>query len=294
MSGNEWLAEQFEASRGHLKAVAFRILGSVGEADDAIQECWLRLSRADTGAIENLQGWLTTVLARICLNMLRSRNSRREEALPEEADCPAVHDAKRSDPQEETLLAESVGLALLVVLEQLNPAERVAFVLHEAFGVTFDEIAPIVKRSPAAARQLASRARRRVRGSVRPRAADLSQQRQAVEAFLRALRAGDIDGLLRVLDPGVVRRADEAAVPSGTARELRGAAAIAKEAMAYTHVAHIAQPVLVEGSMGFVVAPRGRLRIAIRCTVREGKIAAMDVVADPARLRKLKLAVPPN
>jgi len=294
MSSNEWLAEQFEASRGHLKAVAFRILGSAGEADDAIQECWLRVSRADSGSIENLQGWMTTVLARVCLNLLRSRNSLREEALPEEMDRRAEPNVRRGDPQEEALLAESVGLALLVVLEQLNPAERVAFVLHDAFGVTFDEIARIVKRSPAATRQLASRARRRVRGGVRPRGLDLSEERQTVEAFLGALRAGDMEGLLRVLDPGVVRRADKAAEPSGIARELRGAASVAKETMAYTRVAHIAQPVVVDEAMGFIVAPHGRLRIAIRCTVRGGKITAMDVVADPAGLRKLKFGVPPD
>jgi RNA polymerase sigma-70 factor (ECF subfamily) len=268
------------------------MLGSVGEADDAVQECWLRVSRADTSAIENLEGWLTTVLARICLNMLRSRKSRREETLPEGPDHQPFAEARRSDPREEAILAESVGLALLVVLERLTPAERVAFVLHEVFGISFDEIAPIVKRTPAAARKLASRARQRVRGTGAPVGANLSQQRQAVEAFLGALRAGDIAGLLAVLDPNVVRRADEAALPRGTAKELRGAAAVVKEATIYTRVAHIARPVLVDGSVGFVVAPRGRLRIAVRCTVRAGKIAEMDVVADPAKLHKLKIADP--
>lgn len=293
MSGSEWLTEQFEANRAHLRAVAYRMLGSVGEADDAVQECWLRVSRSDTSAIGNLGGWLTTVLARICLNMLRSRKTRREGPLPADADfIPEAEGGKRGDPQEETLLAESVGLALLVVLERLTPAERVAFVLHEVFGVAFEEIAPIVKRSPAATRQLASRARRRVRGDVRPDDADLSRNRQTIEAFLSALRAGDVDGLLAVLDPEVVRRVDQAAVPGGRARELRGASAVAREATAYTHLAHIARPVMVDGSAGFVVAPRGRLRIAVRCTVKAGKIAEMDVIADPARLRKLRVSDP--
>jgi RNA polymerase sigma factor (sigma-70 family) len=292
MNGSEWLTEQFEASHAHLKAVAYRMLGSVGEADDAVQECWLRVSRADTSAIENLEGWLTTVLARICLNMLRSRKTRHEETLPEAADGPSMASGRRGDPQEETLLAESVGLALLVVLERLSPAERVAFVLREVFGVSFDEIAPIVNRSPAAARKLSSRARQRVRGTERPDGVRLSGHRQAVEAFLNALRAGDIEGLLAVLDPDVVRRAGEFAIPTGRARELRGATAVANEAAVYCNVARIARPVLVNGSMGFVVAPRGRLRIAVRCAVRAGKITEMDVIADPARLRKLRITDP--
>jgi RNA polymerase sigma-70 factor (ECF subfamily) len=291
MGGNDWLAERFEANRGHLRAVAYRMLGSTGEADDAIQECWLRVSRVDTGAVENLEGWLTTVLARICLNILRSRKSQREESLEEDAARPAVADSGRRDPQDEALLAESVGLALLVVLERLAPAERVAFVLHDVFGVSFDEIASIVKRTPAAARQLASRARRRVRGRRAPDNANLSQQRRAVDAFLSALRAGDVEGLLAVLDPDVLRRADGFAVPPGGARELRGAAAVAHETLAYTHTARMARTVLVGKSVGFVVAPRGRLRIAVRCTVRKGKIAVMDVIADPAHLRRLKFAV---
>ncbi len=292
MSGSQWLTTQFEAKRAHLKAVAYRMLGSIAEADDAVQECWLRVSRADISAIENLEGWLTTVLARICLNMLRSRKSRREEALPDGPDRLPIAEANRNNPQEEAILAESVGLALLVVLERLTPAERVAFVLHEVFGISFDEIAPIVKRTPAAARKLASRARQRVREPASAGDPNLAQQRQVVEEFLGALRTGDIEGMLAVLDPGVVRRADEAAVPRGTARELRGAAAVVKEATIYTKVAHIARLVLVDGSVGFIVALRGCLRIAVRCTVRAGKIAEMDVVADPARLRKLKIADP--
>ncbi len=294
MSGDDWLVGRFEASRGHLRAVAYRMLGSAGEADDAVQECWLRVSHADTSAVENLEGWLTTVLARICLNILRSRKSRREESLEEDAGRLALADRGHRDAQDEALLAESVGLALLVVLERLTPAERVAFVLHDVFGVSFDEIASIVERTPAAARQLASRARRNVRGRRAPNEANLSQQRQTVEAFLRALRAGDVEGLLAVLDPDVVRRADGFAVPPGGARELRGAAAVAHEALTYTHTARIAQPAFVDESVGFVVAPRGRLRIVIRCAVRKGKIAMMEVISDPARLRGLKLSVPPD
>lgn len=293
MSGKEWLAEQFEGNRAHLRAVAYRMLGSAGEADDAVQECWLRVSRADTSAVENLEGWLTTVLARICLNMLRSRKARREEPLAQSAPHPVAANAKRSDPEDEASLAESVGLALLVVLERLTPGERVAFVLHDAFGVSFDEIASILRRSPAATRQLASRARRRVRGKDTPEDANLFEQRQAVEAFLSALRAGDLDGLLAVLDPDVVRRADEVALPPTAAKELRGAAAVVKEALTYTRAARVARPVLVDESAGIVVAPRGRLRIVIRCTVKKGKIVEMDVIADPARLGKLKLAVSP-
>jgi RNA polymerase sigma-70 factor (ECF subfamily) len=268
------------------------MLGSAGEADDAVQECWLRVSRADRTAVENPEGWLTTVLARICLNILRSRKSRREDSLEEDAARLALADSGHRDPQDEALLAESVGLALLVVLERLTPGERVAFVLHDVFGVSFDEIASIVERTPAAARQLASRARRNVRGRRAPNEANLSQQRQTVEAFLRALRAGDVEGLLAVLDPDVVRRSDGFAVPPRGARELRGAPAVAHEALTYTHTARIARPVLVDESMGFVVAPRGRLRIAVRCAVSKGKIAVMDVIADPARLRTLKLTIP--
>jgi RNA polymerase sigma-70 factor (ECF subfamily) len=286
------LAERFEMSRTHLRAVAYRMLGSAIEADDAVQECWIRVSRADAGAVENLEGWLTTILARICLNMLRSRKSRREEPLEEGAALPAITGHQRTGPEDETILADSVGVALLVVLEKLTPAERVAFVLHDVFGVTFDEIAPVVKRSPAAARQLASRARRRVRGAAGgAERARLSKQRGAVEAFLSALRAADLEGLLAVLDPSVVRRADKTALPPGAIAELRGAGQVAKEALTYTGVARAARLVLVDGSPGFIVAPRGKLRTAMRCTVRKGKITEMEVIADPARLRKLKLNV---
>lgn len=289
--GNEWLAEGFETSRTHLRSVAYRMLGSTAEADDAVQECWLRVSRADVRAVENPRGWLTTVLARICLNILRSRKQRREESLEGDARLVAAAN-QHPDPQDEALLAESVGLALLVVLDKLTPDERIAFVLHDVFGVSFAEIASIVKNTPAAARQLASRARRRVHGGRLPNQAKLSERRQAVDAFLTALRAGDIEGLLAVLDPDVVRRADPLALPSGASSELRGAVAVAHEVLQYRRSARVAQPILIDGCVGFIVAPRGRLRIAIRCTVRKGKISAMDVVADPDSLRRLKLAVP--
>lgn len=293
MSGNDWLVQRFEASRAHLRAVAFRMLGSAGEADDAVQECWLRVSRANIIVVENPEGWLTTVLARICLNLLRSRKSKREEPLEEDSAHSAAVLSRYDDPQDQALLSESVGLALLVVLERLAPAERVAFVLHDVFGVSFDEIGSIVERTPAAARQLASRARRRVRGGHAPNEATLSQQHRTVDAFLGALRAGDIEGLLAVLDPDVVRRADAIAVPPGAANELRSAVAVAEEALRYSRAARFAQRVTVDESVGFLVAPRGRLRLAIRCTVKRGKIAAMDIIADPAHLGKLKLSVPP-
>ena len=291
MSEDNRLAERFETRRSHLRAVAYRMLGSAAEADDAVQECWIRVSRANTDTIDNPEGWLTTVLARICLNVLRSRTSRREEPLEENPAASPVPNARQRDPQQEALLAESVGLAFLVVLERLTPAERIAFVLHDVFGVSFDDIASIVDRTPVAARQLASRARRRVRGGQPADRAKLSQQHQVVEAFLDALRAGDMERLIAVLDPNVVRRADQGTVPVGTARELRGAASVAKEALTYTRAARIATSVVVNGSVGFVVAPYGRLRIAIRCTVRNGRITAMKVITDPARLRKLNLRV---
>ncbi len=294
MQGSEWLAGKFEASRTHLKAVAYRMLGSGSDADDAVQECWLRASGADTAAVENLGGWFTAILARICLNMLRSRRSRREESADEDAKSLNLTDGRQVDPQDEAMLAESVGVALLVVLERLAPAERVAFVLHDVFGATFEEIAPIVSRSPQAARQLASRARRRVRGRGRTDDANVSRHRETVEAFLRALRAGDMEGLLAVLDPDVVRRADVSVLRPGAASELRGAAAVAEEAMAYSRAAAVAQPVLVDKEVGFLVAPRGRLRIAVRCVVKNGRIARMDVTADPQHLRKLRLGVAPE
>jgi RNA polymerase sigma factor (sigma-70 family) len=293
--GNERLAERFEASQGHLRAVAYRILGSLSEADDALQESWLRVNRADSSAVENLEGWFTTVLARVCLNILRSRKLRGEESLEVEGEKPRAElHAKGIGPEDEAVLAESVGLALLVVLERLAPAERVAFVLHDVFDVAFEDIAAIVGRSSAATRQLASRARRRVRGANRGSRAALSEQRETVEAFLAALRAGDLEGLLAVLDPEVVRRADHFAVPLAGARELHGAGRVAEEVLKYRDVARVARAIQINGSGGIVVAPDGHLRTVISCTVEGHRITKMEVIADPERLRRLKLTVFPE
>ncbi len=290
MDEHDWLAERFEEHRAHLRAVAYRMLGSLSEADDAVQEAWLRLSRSDTSGVENLGGWLTTVVARVCLNMLRSRNSRREEPLGAHVPDPVASRADGVDPEHEALLADSVGLALLVVLETLAPAERVAFVLHDMFAVPFDEIAAIVGRSPTAARQLASRARHRVQGATVPDA-DLSRQRAVVDAFLAASRGGDFAALLALLDPDVVLRADLGAVPAGASRVVRGARAVAEGALTFSGRARFARPALVNGAAGIVVAPRGRLVVVLGFTVMRGKIVEIDVVADSARLRQLDLAV---
>jgi len=290
MHEGEWIAERFEAHRTHLRGVAYRMLGSLTEADDAVQEAWLRLSRSDTSGVDNLGGWLTTVVARVCLDMLRSRKSRREESLDELVPEPVSREGGL-DPEQEALLAESVGLALLVVLEALAPAERVAFVLHDMFAVPFEEIGPIVGRSPAAARQLASRARRRVQGAGTDPEADLTQQREIIDAFLAAMRGGDVEALVAVLDPEFVIRADSAAVPPGAPREVRGARNWAKQALAFSQGVRFAQPALVNGAVGVVVAPRGRLFRVLRFTITSGKIVQIDVVADPERLRELELAV---
>ena len=284
MSEYNWLAEQFEANRSHLRAVAYRMLGSLSEADDAVQESWLHLSRSDTSEVKNLGGWLTTVVARVCLDMLRSRKSRREEPLGEEADKPITSGEAGIDPEDEALLAESVGLALLVVLNSLNPAERLAFVLHDLFDVPFEEIAPIVGRSPTTTRQLASRARRRVRGAKTTEDADLTRQHTVVNAFLAASRAGDFEGLLAVLDPDVVFRHDRAAA----SREVRGASAVAR---LFSGRARATQPALVNGAIGIVVAPRGRLGVVLELTITGGKIAAINAVTNPERLRQLDLVV---
>jgi RNA polymerase sigma factor (sigma-70 family) len=289
MDEHDFLAEQFEENRTHLRAVAYRMLGSLGEAEDAVQEAWLRLSRSDTSGIENLGGWLTTVVGRVCLDMLRSRRSRREEPLGARFPDPIVGRQGGIDPEHEALLADSVGLALLVVLETLSPAERLAFVLHDMFAVPFGEIAPIVGRSPAASRQLASRARRRVRGAATVPDADLNRQREVVDAFLAAARGGDFDALVAVLDPDVVLRSDRGAVPAGASREVRGAPAVARRAA--KERARAARPALVNGAVGVVVAPRGRLLMVLGFTIRGGKIVEIDAIADPARLRKLDLAV---
>ena len=291
MAEHDILAEGFEEKRTKLRAVAYRMLGSISEADDAVQEAWLRLSRSDTGEIENLGGWLTTVVASVCLDMLRSRRSRREEPLGLHVPDPIVSRADGIDPEHEALLSDSVGLALLVVLETLSPTERLAFVLHDMFGVPFEEIAPIVGRSPAASRQLASRARRRVRGAAPAPDADLSRQREVVDAFLAASRDGDFDTLVAVLDPDVVLRADSGAVLSGRSREVRGARAVAEQALTFSRLAPFVQPALVNGAAGVVVAPRGRLFAVMGFTVRGGKIVEIDILADPARLRQVDLAL---
>jgi len=286
-----WLAERFEENRDRLRAVAYRMLGSPSEAEDAVQEAWLHLSRSDTGGVANLRGWLTTVVARVCLDTLRSRASRREESFGQHLPEPVAMREDGTDPEREAVLADSVGLALLVVLDKLTPAERLAFVLHDMFAVPFEEIAAIVRRSPAAARQLASRARRRVQGTSAVSAARITQQQAVVDRFLTALRAGDLEALLAVLDPHVVRRADRVAVPAIAAREIRGAANVAKEALTHADRARFAQSALVDGSVGIIVAPRGKLLIALRCKVAAGRIVEMDVIADPDQLRRLDVAV---
>src|SRR5262245_42367656 len=286
----EQLTETFEAHRGHLRAVAYRMLGSVGEADDAVQEAWLRITRSDPGDVQNLAGWLTTVVARVCLDMLRSRKSRREEALNEHV-VSIAHREDGADPEQEAILADSVGLALLVVLDTLAPAERVAFVLHDVFNLPFDEIAGVVRRTPAAARQLASRARRRVRGREAIPGSDLKRQRVVVDAFLAALRAGDFEGLLAVLDPAVVFRSDAAAGASGTPTEIRGARNWARGALAYSRFARFGRPALVNGAVGLVFAPAGRLSRVLTFMIAHDKIVQVEVIAAPERLHQLDLAV---
>ena len=303
---DDWLVERFEAHRGHLRAVAYRMLGSLSDADDAVQETWLRLNRAGAGAaqIDNLGGWLTTVVARVCLNLLRARTARREQPLDEpleerlEAGAgqlpePIVSLHDHADPEQQALLAEGVGLALLVVLDTLTPAERLAFVLHDMFAVPFDQIAPIVERSPTAARQLASRARRRVRGSAPVPDADRRRQRAVVDAFLAAAHAGDFDALLALLDPAVVLRVDLGAGLAGGAgviRVIRGARDVAEQARSFSWRARFARPALVNGAAGVVVAMGDRLIVVMGMTVRGGRIAEIDILADPERLRRLNRA----
>jgi RNA polymerase sigma factor (sigma-70 family) len=295
MDDHDWLAQRFETHRTHLRAVAYRMLGSIGEADDAVQEAWLRLSHSDTSGVQNLGGWLTTVVSRVCLDMLRSRRSRRGAPLGEPPGArvpdPVVGRPDGIDPEHEALLADGVGLALLVVLESLAPAERLAFVLHDMFAVPFAEIAPIVGRSPAAARQLASRARRRVRGAATSADAGLACQRAAVDAFFAASREGDFGALLAVLDPDVVLRIDGGALRAGLSRGVRGARAVAEQTFTFSRLSPFVRPVLVNGAAGVVVAPRGRPFAVMGFTVRRGRIAEIDVLADPERLRRLDLAV---
>ncbi len=285
-----WLAERFETDRTRLQGVAYRLLGSATEADDAVQEAWLRLSRADTTAVENLSGWLTTVVARVCLDMLRSRRARREEPLA--ADGESIPDA--TDPEREAMLAESVGMAMTAVLQQLAPAERVAFVLHDVFGVSFDEIAEIVGRSPVAARQLASRGRRRVQGaSADGRAADIARRRDVVEAFFRASRSGDFEALLAVLDPNVALRPDAAALRMGARNgwitsEIRGADAVARQ---FAGQAQAAQIALIDGAPGGVWATGGIPRVVFAFTIREGKVVEIELAADAERLSNLDIEI---
>jgi RNA polymerase sigma-70 factor (ECF subfamily) len=288
MDEHEWLAEQFEANRTHLQAVAYRMLGRLDEADDAIQEAWLRLSRSDTSDIANLGGWLSTVVARICLDMLRSRNSRREEELSAAVSESIESREEGIDPEQEALLADSVGLALLVVLDTLSPAERLAFVLHDIFAMPFEEIARVVDREVPATRQLASRARRRVRGGAMVKDADLAASRQVVDAFLAAARGGDFNALLTVLDPEIVFRIDGATSPKGLSREVRGAQAVARQ---FSGRAQGFRTALVNGAVALIVAPRGHLFLVLNLTIRNGKIAEIEAVADKARLRQFDLAV---
>jgi RNA polymerase sigma-70 factor (ECF subfamily) len=287
MEKEKWLAEQFETHRDHLQRVAYRMLGATGEADDAVQEAWLRLSRSQPAGIENPGGWLTTVVARVCLDTLRLRKSRREEPLEGEPE-PIAGQERSADPEREAELADSVGLALLVVLEALAPAERVAFVLHDMFDLPFEEIAPIVGRSPTAARQLASRARRRVRGTKA--SSGVASQRRVVDAFLAAARSGDIAGLLAVLDPDVVLRADRTAQRLGDVAELRGAETVAAS---FKGKAQAARPSLVDGALGVVVAPQGHLLLVLNLSFAGDRIAAIEVVADRDRLGALDLSTLP-
>jgi RNA polymerase sigma-70 factor (ECF subfamily) len=286
---DEFLTERFEEHRPRLRAVAYRMLGSASEADDAVQDAWLRVSRADTGEVENLAGWLTTIVARVCLNMLRSRVTRREDPLDLHIPDPIVSRDDAGDPEHAALLADSVGLAMLVVLETLTPAERLAFVLHDMFAVSFEEIAPMIERTPAAARQAASRARRRVRGQAPTPDPDLSRQRAVVDAFFAASRTGDFEALVAVLDPDVVLRSD-----GGTSRPrlnlvLRGADAVAGQALASQGLSPYVRPALINGAAGVVVAAKGRTLFIMAFTVTGGRIAAIDVIADPDRLALVDL-----
>jgi RNA polymerase sigma factor (sigma-70 family) len=289
MDEKEFLAAQFDEHRAHLRAVAYRMLGSRSEAEDAVQEAWLRLNRSDAEEIENLGGWLTTVVARVALNMLRSRNTRREAALDEvHVPDPLIDRADAVDPEHQALLADSVGLALLVVLETLTPAERLAFVLHDMFAVPFDEIGPLVDRTPTAARQLASRARRRVQGAAPSPDPDLREQRRVVDAFFAAAREGDFEGLVAVLHPDVVLRADEG---GGRSLAVHGAENVARRASRFAGLTPYVRPALVNGAAGVVVTPKGRPFSVMGFTVTGGRIVAIDALSDPKRVRELDLTV---
>jgi RNA polymerase sigma-70 factor (ECF subfamily) len=287
MEDKEWLAWRFESQRTHLRAVAYRMLGSVTEADDAVQEAWLRLSRTDVDQVESLTGWLTTVVARVSLNMLRSRKIRREDPLDVHLPDPIVSPDGGVDPEHEALQADSVGLALLVVLEALTPAERLAFVLHDMFAVPFDEIGEMIDRSPAAARQLASRGRRRVQGQPTTPDPDVAKQRQVVDAFFAASKNGDFDGLVAVLHPDVVLRSDGGAARPKMTFTLHGAGAVAKQAFTSSRLSPFVRPALINGAAGVVVAANGKAIFVMAFTVTDGRIVAIDVLADPDRLRHL-------
>ncbi len=297
MAEQGWLTERFEENRPRLREVAYRMLGSLSEAEDAVQEAWLRLHRVDAATVDNLGGWLTTVVSRVCLDVLRSRKSRREEPMGAQDTEPSAIRGEGADPEGEAVLADSVGVALLVVLDTLTPAERLAFVLHDLFAVPFDEIGSILGRSPAAAKQLASRARRRVRGAPVPSDAGRARQREVVEAFLRAARAGDLEGLLAVLDPDAIVRIDAAArmdaPPSeaGKAREVRGASTWAKRFIEFSQRLRFVQLALIDGSVGVIHAPRGKLSRALTFTFASAKVTRVEVIGDPARLRELDVAV---
>jgi RNA polymerase sigma-70 factor (ECF subfamily) len=289
MDESDPMAREFEASRSHLRAVAYRMLGSSGEADDALQETWLRVARADTGAIENPRGWLTTITARICLNMLRARSNRREDALDWHVPDPVVTRETAGGPEHEAVLADSVGLALLVVLETLEPAERLAFVLHDMFAVPFDEISSMLDRSPEATRQLASRARRRVQGTTGLDHPDRARQRELVDAFFAAAHDGDFDALVAVLDPGVVVRSDGGSARPIASTVVRGAHAVASRAMMFHRPDAVLRPVLVDGTAGVVIEVDGVPDTIMGFTVRDGRIVAIDILADPERLASLDL-----
>ncbi|TDE47918.1 sigma-70 family RNA polymerase sigma factor [Nonomuraea mesophila] len=291
MDEQHWLAERFAEHRSHLRAVAFRMLGSLSEADDALQEAWLRASRADVGQVDNMAGWLTTVVARVCLNMLRSRGQRREEPLDIQAADPMLGPASAGDPEHEVVMADSVGVALLVVLDTLGPAERLAFVLHDLFAVPFEEIAPMLERSPEATRQLASRARRRVKGATPVPHVDLARQREIVEAFLSATRGQDFRALITMLHPEVTLRADRAVMLTAEPVMVAGSEPVAKGAMAAMQRAQFTGPALLDGAVGLVMAPHGHLRVALTFTIADGLITAIDVIAEPDRLGQLHLAV---
>ncbi|MFF8371967.1 RNA polymerase sigma factor SigJ [Streptomyces lydicus] len=291
MNDHEWLAERFEENRSHLRAVAYRMLGSLSEAEDAVQEAWLRLNRSGADEVENLGGWLTTVVGRVCLDQLRMRRARREDPLEVRVPEPVVLRADPADPEHQALLADSVGLALLVVLETLSPVERLAFVLHDMFAMPFDEIAPIVDRTPAAARQLASRARRRVQGNVPASDPDPARQREVVDAFLAASRGGDFEALLAVLDPDVLLRADAGAASGGLTKLVRGARAVAEQALTFSRFALAGRPALVNGGPGLVTTRDGQPFSVMGFTVAHGRIVEINILADPARLRRVDLTI---